>query len=178
VPKPPLPILKTSSCVLRPLAARDLPLTLGWRNTPEIRCCFRTPDTIQMDGHKAWFNEYLTRSDDHMFIIESEGTPVGQIGLYHIADDRTDAEFGRLMIGDRKSQGRGIAKAASTMILEYAFESLGLDRLFLEVRAANEKAIRLYHRIGFKDTHTEDEFLSMEVFAEDNTKGPSSNASA
>ena len=54
-----------------------------------------------MDGHTAWFNEYLTRSDDHMFIIESEGTPVGQIGLYHIADDRTDAEFGRLMIGDR-----------------------------------------------------------------------------
>ena len=178
MPKPPLPILKTSGCVLRPLAAHDLPLTLGWRNTPEIRCCFRTPDIIQMDGHRAWFNEYLIRSDDHMFIIESEDIPVGQIGLYHIADDRTEAEFGRLMIGDRASQGRGIARAASTMIVDYAFGSLGLNRLFLEVRADNEKAIGLYHRIGFKDTHTEDGFLSMEAFAEGNTEEPVSNASA
>ena len=43
---------------------------------------------------------------------------------------------------------RGIATKATMLILEYAFEDLGLNKVYLTVDANNEKACGLYERVG------------------------------
>lgn len=45
--------------------------------------------------------------------------------------------------------GKGIGKAAMALILEYAFHELNLHRVFLQVFSFNERAIRLYEKMGF-----------------------------
>ena len=165
VPKPHLPTLRTPACVLRPLELHDLPTTLAWRNKPEVRRCFRTTDEIHWASHKKWFRKYLDLPNDFMFIIEVDEKPVGQIGLYNIADDGHSAEFGRLMIGEKSCQGKGVARAATTAILAYAFETLGISRVFLEVRLDNAPALGLYRSLGFKQIQETEGFAQMDMLA-------------
>ncbi len=98
---------------------------------------------------KIGFSKYIDRPDDYMFIIEADQKPVGQIGLYNITDDGHSAEFGRLMIGEKSCLGKGVARAATTAMLAYAFEALRISRVFLEVRLENAPAIGLYRSLGF-----------------------------
>jgi diamine N-acetyltransferase len=165
VPKPHLPTIRTPVCLLRPLELHDLPTTLAWRNKPEVRRCFRTTDEIHLDSHKDWFSKYVDLPNDFMFIIEVDEKPVGQLGIYHISDDRHSAEFGRLLIGEPCCQGRGIARAATTEILRYAFEALQIIRVFLEVRLDNVPALGLYQSLGFMKVQEDQGFVHMEMLA-------------
>ena len=45
--------------------------------------------------------------------------------------------------------GKGIGKAALSLILEYAFSELNLHRVFLNVFSFNKRAIKLYEKMGF-----------------------------
>jgi len=165
VPKPHLPTLRTPACLLRPLELHDLSTTLGWRNKPEVRRCFRTTNELHLESHKEWFRRYLDLPNDFMFVIEVDKKPVGQLGLYNIADDGHSAEFGRLMIGEKSCRGKGVARAATTAILAYAFETLQISRVFLEVRLENAQAIGLYQSIGFMQTKETEGFAQMEMLA-------------
>jgi len=165
VPKPHMPTIQTPVCLLRPLRLQDLPVTLAWRNRPEMRKCFRTTAVIHLDDHKDWFSKYIDRPDDYMFIIEADQKPVGQIGLYNITDDGHSAEFGRLMIGEKHCLGQGVARAATTAMLAYAFEALRISRVFLEVRLENAPAIGLYRSLGFMQVQEANGFAQMELLA-------------
>ncbi|GAG35898.1 unnamed protein product, partial [marine sediment metagenome] len=118
-----------------------------------------------MDDHKDWFSKYIDRPDDYMFIIEAAQKPVGQIGLYNIniTDDGHSAEFGRLMIGEKSCLGKGVARAATTAMLAYAFEVLQISRVFLEVRLENAPAIGLYRSLGFMQVQEASGFVQMEM---------------
>lgn len=165
MPKPQLPTLRTPVCLLRPLSFLDLPTTLMWRNKPEVRCCFRTTNKLHLESHNEWFRTYLDLPNDFMFIIEVDKKPVGQLGLYNIADDGHSAEFGRLMIGEKSCQGKGVARAATTAILAYAFETLRISRVFLEVRLENAPAVGLYQSLGFIQIQETEGFAQMELLA-------------
>jgi RimJ/RimL family protein N-acetyltransferase len=90
--------------------------------------------------------------NDFIFIIEdvkSGYKPVGQVSLYNIDWDAKRAEYGRLMIGDQDSTGRGFARLATEVLLDLAFKKLGLEEVYLEVFANNDRAIRIYEAAGF-----------------------------
>jgi RimJ/RimL family protein N-acetyltransferase len=55
-----------------------------------------------------------------------------------------------IYIGDGSARGKGVADEASRLLLRFAFDTLGLHRVFLQVDTVNERAIRLYQRLGFK----------------------------
>jgi RimJ/RimL family protein N-acetyltransferase len=46
-------------------------------------------------------------------------------------------------------KGRGIAKQASKLILEYGFISIGLNRIYLFTETENIGAQKLFERVGF-----------------------------
>ena len=55
-----------------------------------------------------------------------------------------------------------MADEASRLLLRFAFSTLGLHRVFLQVNATNHPAVRLYRRLGFVEEGT----LRGAVFAE------------
>jgi len=148
---------------LRLLEATDLPLTRTWRNQDHIRRWFIHSDVITPEGHRRWFESYLPRDDDFLFIIEegrSAGRPVGQISLYNIDWERGRAEFGRLLVGE-PTAARGLAREATELLLGYAFDTLDLREIQLEVFAANEPALALYRSCGFRDVGEHDGLRKM-----------------
>jgi RimJ/RimL family protein N-acetyltransferase len=138
--------LVDDDAILRMLALSDLPSTLAWRNHDESRRWFHSTDTISEDQHRAWFDRYLARDDDYVFVVDVAGVPVAQTAVYDIAGG--SAEFGRLLV-DPNRRGRGLSHRAITLSLRAADELLGLDHLYLEVKPDNTRAIRGYRAAGF-----------------------------
>jgi UDP-4-amino-4,6-dideoxy-N-acetyl-beta-L-altrosamine N-acetyltransferase len=137
------------------LARERLPLTLAWRNRPDIARCFFS-GAVNPEQHAQWFNNYERDSSDHTFIIQWRGRPVGMAAVYHIDPGQRRAEFGRLVIGDQEARGRGVARAACAQLAARAFAEFEVDTLFLEVFADNAPAIRLYEALGFMRTGTDE----------------------
>ena len=54
-----------------------------------------------------------------------------------------------ILIGDDRDRGRGFGRAAVDLLLDHAFDTLGLARVYLHVLAGNAAARRLYAARGF-----------------------------
>ena len=54
-----------------------------------------------------------------------------------------------ITIGEKDAWGLGYGSEATALMLEHAFERLGLHRVALSVFAFNERAIRAYRKAGF-----------------------------
>ena len=127
-------------------------MTLAWRNQDGIRQWFLSSDVIAPERHRAWWEQYRERDDDFVFVIEETDQfrrPVGQAALYRVDWTHGRAEFGRLMIGDPEAAGKGLAKLATECLVDAALGPWGLAEVDLEVRNANERAIRIYRDCGF-----------------------------
>ena len=135
---------------LRLLNQDDLPMTLAWRNRDEVRRWFRQSAVIDMAQHTAWFHQQQLTDDALMFIVEdtAKGGAVGQVSVYNIDRETGEAEVGRFIAAPNAS-GKGFIRAAILALTHFAFEELSLARLYLEVFANNERAIRLYTSVGF-----------------------------
>ena len=135
---------------LRLLTAADLPHTLTWRNRDEVRCWFKHSDVVSIGDHQAWFNQHQLRSDAIMLIVEDIKTdiPVGQVSIYNIDREISEAEVGRFIAATGAS-GKGFIRAAILKLVDFAFTELMLRRVFLEVYRDNLRAIRLYESVGF-----------------------------
>src|SRR5262245_57259986 len=150
--KRPIPPLQGDRVTLRLLEEADLPRTLAWRNQDHIRRWFVHSDIIPEDQHRRWFEAYRERDDDFVFVIEETRTlrkSVGQVSLYRVDWIRRRAEYGRLMIGEADAAGRGLARQATAVLIDYALGTLGLREIELEVFADNAPAIAIYSACGF-----------------------------
>jgi RimJ/RimL family protein N-acetyltransferase len=166
MPKRSLPAIENRSVRLRLLRQEDLPLTLHWRNLDHIRRWFFHSDLITPNQHARWFEQYCERDDDFLFVIEDVQAgykPVGQVALYHIDWEQRRAEFGRLMIGEASAAGKGLAFAATQLALQIAFQSLGLQEVYLEVYADNQRAIAIYQGTGFETVAQRENICTMSI---------------
>lgn len=178
MPKPTVAPIAGPRVRLRPLAADDLPLTLAWRNQDEIRRWFVHSDRLTWEQHQSWFQRYVERDDDVLFLIEETHEirrPIGQVGLYGIDWIARAAEYGRVMIGDALGQGKGYAGEATALLLAFAFREWRLASIKLEVYADNERALRVYHRCGFESLALKDGLLQMRVTPERFARSKSGN---
>lgn len=65
-----------------------------------------------------------------------------------------------IAIGDPVNRGKGYGTEALNLALKFAFHEINLHRVQLTVFSYNERAIKLYERIGFQREGTYREFLS------------------
>src|SRR5262249_50692365 len=74
---------------------------------------------------------------------------IGAAGLHDIDLRNRHAWFG-ITIGDKSAWGKGHGTEATRLILELAFGTLNLNRVFLHVYEYNERARHVYEQIGFR----------------------------
>ena len=134
--------------VLRLVERRDLETILEWRNRDDARVWFKTSDRLTLERHLAWYEGYLRRDDDFFFLVEADGRPVGQCGIYDIDGDAGRAEIGRFLVAPEMA-GKGYITRSCAQLVRFGGEILNLPYLFLEVMEENTKAIRIYTRTGF-----------------------------
>lgn len=131
---------------LRDFAETDIPRKVSWINDLANNRYLHYDLPLEYDKTKNWF--YKRNSERRLdCTIEYDGVPVGLIGLLEIDHTNQKAEY-YITIGAQEYKRRGIAAGASRLILEYAFDVLLLNKVYLNVDAENRGACALYEKIG------------------------------
>lgn len=109
-------------------------------------------------GCKKYFTrdevyKYLIQSIDDMtrrdfIVLNKDNKIIGEVILNDIESDTKQANF-RIGIFNEKELGKGHGSWMISNILEYGFNELNLNRIYLDVFSFNDRAIHLYKKMGF-----------------------------
>jgi RimJ/RimL family protein N-acetyltransferase len=145
------PTLTGSRIVLRPVAGSDVPGLRDLVSDPEGRRLTGTHADLAADedalrAYYATRHEHADRLD--LAIVEkASGEYAGEVVLNDL--DQVNRSCG-LRIGLRPGfRDRGLGSEAVRLVLEYAFDQVGLHRIALEVFSFNQRAQAVYERAGF-----------------------------
>ena len=92
-------------------------------------------------------------------IEKSSGAFIGNIELMDLTD--SEAELGIAITAAKQDLGYGTE--AIRAVTGYAFDKLGLKRIFLKVYPDNGRAIRVYEKCGFREYDRTEEDVFMEL---------------
>ena len=133
---------------IRKFEKLDIPKKVEWINNPDNSQFLHYDIPISVSGTEKWFDSHVGDESRYDAVIEADGVPVGTIGLLSIDRKNYKAEY-YIAMGETDYKGKGVAKKASRLILDYGFEKLGLNRIYLFTEVENESAQRLFEKVGF-----------------------------
>lgn len=138
------------SFILRKWAPADLGSLLKYANNFEIakNLMNRYPYPYTEEDGRRFISFASGEGSSHIFAVEIEGEAAGSIGI-HLMDDIfcKNAELGYWLA--EPFWGRGIATLAVQQILDYAFESFDIDRVFARPFHTNLASQKVLEKVGF-----------------------------
>jgi diamine N-acetyltransferase len=140
-----------NSVALGPPDGETLRLFEAWENDTVV--AHLSGDPVRPTSGEAAAAAFRQEAPDAVsFALYERSTLrcIGMTGLRRIDHARGTAEFG-ISIGERDCWGKGHGTEATRLILDYAFTTLGLRAVLLEVYAFNERGIGAYRRAGFRE---------------------------
>ena len=144
---------------LRAVEKEDLPIFVGWLNDPEVIQGLLLYNPISQTEENGWYERMLARPiDEHVLAIEVKLPGSGDEELSwkligSLAFDSIDwriraAELG-ILIGDKSFWNQGYGTESVRLLVQYGFNTLNLNRVYLHVFETNPRAIRAYEKAGF-----------------------------
>lgn len=135
--------------MLRKIDDADCYQLVEWRN--QNRDYFLDSAEITLAEHLRWYEGYLYRPKDQMYIVEVSSRSVGTIGVQLVGTK--DFEIQRVMLGDKGLARAGVMSEALAGI----FEAYGQGWYSLEVLRVNLDAQRFYAKNGFRVISQDDQ---------------------
>lgn len=136
---------------LRPLERGDLTKLRFWINDKDVIKYLGTYLPVSESGIERWFEKVNKEgSSDITLGIEVGGELIGNIGLHGIHPKNRNARIG-IVIGENTHRGKGYGTKTMLLLLEYAFNTLNLRKVSLDVFSNNPRGIRCYQKCGFKE---------------------------
>lgn len=122
----------------------------------------RRTEPVSEEKERKWVREKLAEKAVLFSMIEkSSGSFIGNIELMDFTE--TEAELGIAITAAKQDLGYGTE--AIRAVTGYAFDELGLKRIFLKVYPDNGRAIRVYEKCGFREYDRTEEDVFMEILA-------------
>ncbi|MNZ95835.1 putative ribosomal N-acetyltransferase YdaF [compost metagenome] len=150
-----MPHIVGNKITLREYRMEDLDHIRSWVNDEEITRTlseiFIYPQTLH--GTESFLRMILEgKTDSKGFVISEKDTLeyIGQIDLHKLNWLNRSAVIG-IVIGRKDLLGQGYGREAISLLQKFAFETLNLNRLELEVYDFNERGRRCYASCGFKE---------------------------
>ena len=134
---------------LRGLVQDDEESLFLWRAEPDVARWMSDADVSGRDAHRAWFAELCTDPDFCGWMIQRCGRPAGLLTLTGLSGHHRRAAW-NWFVGDREARGRGVGRAAQVLGLDRAFNELGLQKVWAEVMADNDAAMKIQTAAGFR----------------------------
>lgn len=134
---------------LRTVEHGDLADVAKLRNEPSTWSQLTDPIPVTDKDQEAWFSSISLRAGRFWAIACNKASPF--IGLVRM--DERDTQNRSLRVGldvVPKMRGCGYGTAIYETLLSYSFRELNVHRLWLQVLETNERAIRLYEKLGFR----------------------------
>jgi RimJ/RimL family protein N-acetyltransferase len=141
-------VLRANDLELRAVERDDLRTIWKWFNDVEVGLpAGNDIRPISFAELEARFEKELQDDSVTRFSIVVDGTLIGRCGLFDW-DDALSLSLA-IAIGEQTYWGKGYGTTAIRLLLDYAFVHRNAHRVWLEVAADNERAIRAYRRCGF-----------------------------
>lgn len=134
---------------LRKFTVADIPNKVRWINEESNNKFLHYELPLEIEKTQCWFEAIKNRTDRFDAVIEADGISVGVIGLLNIDTVNLKAEY-YITLGEVSYKRKGISYIASQQLLKYAFEVLGVNKVYLNVDTDNIAACNLYEKLGFR----------------------------
>ncbi|MGA2070307.1 MAG: GNAT family protein [Sedimentisphaerales bacterium] len=136
--------------VLRPLNKADIENRLRWFNDPDVRKTLIISERFELEKTICWLEKMQDDDSRLEFVIETtEKTPIGIIGLAGIDSTHRTAEI-YLVIGQKEFWGKGVMLEAECLLIDWAFNSSGLEKIWAVARPENVASVITMKKIGFQ----------------------------
>lgn len=122
-----------------------------WYGDPEIwHLTSWAPSPLGRSAVEKLFEDRELSPVDDSFAIHVTGgdEPVGVISLMNVSDANESADLS-IIVGHPDDRHQGYGTEAIELLLRYAFEELGLNRVALSAFDFNGEAIAAYEKLGF-----------------------------
>lgn len=150
-------IIIANSIYLRPITLDDTELIVKWRNTKFVQDNFIFREKFTSAMHNNWMKTKVDTGEVVQYIIcEFNDNPIGSVYYRDFDAIQKSAEFG-IFIGEENALGKGYGKEATSLFIQYGFNSMGLDKIILRVIDTNRRAEHVYEKVGFKIIREEKE---------------------
>ena len=137
--------------ILRALEKEDLSSLKKWRNSLHVRKSTREYKLLNMINQKNWF-ESIHQSNppkDIMFgILNKKKKLIGVTGLTYIDWKNRNSEIS-IYFSTKNWQTKPEANEVINLIMEYGFEELNLNRLYVEIFSLMKENIKLFIKMKF-----------------------------
>ena len=135
----------------KPHSREDAPLRVKWLNNKKANI-FAVDDpnqTTNLEKENKWFDNYEKNENKKFFTIYHNTTPIGFMGLTKVDKNKKEANL-FIMIGEDAFRKKGYGKISLQYLIDYAFNTLNLNRLIAEVNKKNTASIQLNKSLNFK----------------------------
>ncbi|MFI6566111.1 GNAT family N-acetyltransferase [Streptomyces sp. NPDC050534] len=143
---------------LRALRPEDAEHHVRWRNDPEVVRWAAAGDPmfgpVTAEAVRLGFDTMLRLSprESAVFTVEdlTGGTVIGMADYRDLDPHAGVATLG-ITIGERELWGGGYGSDAVRLLAGHLFGAYGLSRLELDTWSGNERAVRAFARLGFRE---------------------------
>jgi len=151
--------LEDDKLCLRPLAEADFDAVVRWFADPEVMRYSEGKENPRYSRQEieGIYRGAAEKWDALLFAIETrEGKVIGEtwlerMNLQRALKDPPDRAWRiDIMIGEKAYWGQGHGRRAVRLLLGYAFEVLGADRVGAPVFEFNERSLRMFHACGMR----------------------------
>ena len=127
------------------LTIEEKKMVLSWRNHPDIKRWMYTDSDISLENHLNFIDSLKDRKDKLYFLVKKDDEYIGVINF-------TDIKVESLEMGIySRPSAKGLGSILLKTIIEYAFDTLKIKRIFAEVFSENSRAYNLYKKYGFNE---------------------------
>ncbi len=134
---------------LRDLRDEDEDVLFQWRSEPEVDRWMSDAELPSHAAHAAWFQALRTDPNMRGWMITRAGAPMGLLTLTGLKSHHRRASW-HWFLGSAEARGRGVGRAAQVLGLDRAFGELSLHKVFAEVMADNDAALKAQSSAGFR----------------------------
>ncbi|MDP2655064.1 MAG: GNAT family protein [bacterium] len=139
---------------LRPSCRSDLPHFVRWFNDPEVWIFLNRVYPMTEIAEEKWLERLDERKNDIVLTIVLKGKtpaqdrPIGTIGIHGIECESRTATTGAV-IGEKDCWGKGYGTEAKMILLDYAFNTLNLRKIYSRVLAINPRSRAYSEKCGY-----------------------------
>ncbi len=133
------------NCRLIPYSESHFEQTVKWLNDPFVFMSFGLTKKVTLESHRLWLNSL--ENTIIWAIYDTCHSYCGNILLF--LNPNHHSAFFQLYIGRKDVRRKGIGFSALISVIDYAFDCLKMNRIWLQVFPDNTDAINLYKKVGF-----------------------------
>ena len=148
----PVVTIEGERIALGPLRRDLLPLYQRWMNDPAVvRTLGEGLRPLLLEDEQQWYEGAVgaTNAATFQIYVRAGWHPIGTTAVVGIDQRHETASFG-IMIGEKDCWDQGYGTEATRLVLDYAFNVLGLHNIRLSVYDFNPRGVRAYEKAGFK----------------------------